>query len=121
MILANPLEYKMPTSERFDHVSNFLKQRFAFYFALSSIILDYKQEYIAELIDKSGHVFEFDALGDVNDSDCDDTFLESVYKDMFFSELYQNYNILTMANVFGLLVERASHLKKSGLVSASKK
>lgn len=121
VILANPLEYKMPTSERFDHVSYFLKQRFAFYFALSSIILDYKQEYIAELIDKSGHIFEFDALGDVNDSDCDDTFLESVYKDMFFSELYQNYNILTMANVFGLLVERASHLKKSGLVSASKK
>lgn len=96
----NPLEYKDKKSEPDKY---FLKQRFAFFLALTSIIQDYEIE--------SKPIFCFSALGE-NRKAGEDDFLLSVYKDIFYSEIYNNYNVLTMANIFGLLVERASTLKK---------
>lgn len=96
----DPIEYK----DQKTPVDNFfLKQRFAFSLALTSIIQDYEVE--------TKPIFCFSDLGKTKKADEDD-FLLSVYKDLFYSEIYKNYNVLTMANIFGLLVERASTLKE---------
>ena len=84
-----------------------MKQRLAFYVAIGSIIQDYSEEAVNAL---SKPYFDFENLGKRDIIDNEDTFLLSVYKDLFFAEVYQNYNVLTMANVFGLLTERASKL-----------
>lgn len=95
----DPLDYK---GEETKVEGLFLKQRFAFYLALTSIIQDYE-------IAPDRPIFYFSQLGVPTKNE--DDFLTSVYKDIFFSEHYNNYNVLTMANMFGLLVERASTLK----------
>ena len=93
-----------------------LKQRLAFYIGIGSIIQGFPEDAVKRACAEPGNLFDFDAL-DVNGFCYDqevpvekDSFLTSVYKDLFFSELYGNYNILTMANVYGLLTERASKL-----------
>lgn len=95
----DPLEY---TDKKTPVDNYFLKQRFAFFLALTSIIQDYEVEIKP--------IFCFPELGKTKKDDEDD-FLLSVYKDLFYSEIYKNYNVLTMANIFGLIVERASTLK----------
>lgn len=104
IIGASPLEYK-DGEIQYDLDPSFLKQRLAFYIALSSIIQDYSEEEVAKL---EKPIFYFQELGQEGEEV--DSFLESVYKDLFFAEKYCNYNVLTMANVFGLLIERASKL-----------
>lgn len=106
ILLANPLEYKNQFQAKLDPY--FLKQRLAFYVALDSIVQDYPK---ADVENLGGPLYFFSEL-DPDHSEEDDDFLMSVYKDMFFSEQYNNYNVLTMANVFGLLTERVSELKK---------
>lgn len=103
---ATPLTY-VKEDIRDDLHPAFLKQRLAFYVAIGSIIQDYSEADINAL--GKPH-FDFENLGKCDIIDNEDTFLLSVYKDLFFSEVYENYNVLTMANVFGLLTERASNL-----------
>lgn len=105
ILLTDPLEYKDHTRSDLDPI--FLKQRLAFCVALDSITQAYPSESV-DALEKP--LYQFDEL-DIDCHDEDDSFLLSVYKDMFFAELYENYNILTMANVFGLLTERVSKLK----------
>ena len=82
----------------------FLKQRLAFFMALGSILQDFDKDQVA-----GKKVFSiFNGLGERDHQEGNDGFLMSIYKDMFYSELYNNYNILTMANVFGLLIENAA-------------
>ena len=103
---ASPLAYynnDMPN----DLDPDFLKQRLAFFIAIGSIVQDYPECDVSNL-DKP--YFDFDSLGKKDIIDGEDNFLLSVYKDMFFADVYENYNVLTMANVFGLLTERASKL-----------
>ncbi|MBR6414449.1 MAG: hypothetical protein IKS21_07555 [Oscillospiraceae bacterium] len=90
----------------------FLKQRLAFYLALSSIIQDFDEGRIKEiLMNEKRPVFQLAGLGESDrEKELDDDFCMSLYKDLFFSEYYGNYNILTMANVYGLLTERCSCL-----------
>lgn len=95
----DPLKYKFVIKKQPNDY--FLKQRFAVFMALSSIVEDYKVE--------SRPIFYFNELGEAGADE--DDFLKSVYKDLLYSEAYKNYNVLTMANVFGLLTERASGLK----------
>lgn len=105
---ASPLAYynnDMPN----DLDSDFLKQRLAFFVAIGSIIQDYPQALVQSLSENSS-IFDFSSLGALDVVDKEDDFLTSVYKDLFYSEIYENYNVLTMANVFGLLTERASIL-----------
>lgn len=106
---SDPLEYKSSFKED-DVEKYFLKQRLAFHVAIGSIIQDYPKEKVLDIIDKDGALFDFKNLGTGNAANNGDDFLMSVYKDLFFSEIYDNYNVLTMANMFGLLVERASKL-----------
>lgn len=104
ILLTDPLVYNDPNLSELD--PNFLKQRLAFSVAISSIVQAYPLESIASL---EKPLFHYEDL-DNNCLEEDDSFLLSVYKDMFFAELYENYNVLTMANVFGLLTERVSKL-----------
>lgn len=101
---ASPLIYKDATIKE-DMDPNFLKQRLAFFVALGSIIQDYSEEEVNAL---TPPYFDFDNLGKRDIIDGEDDFLQSVYKDLFYADVYENYNVLTMANVFGLLIERAS-------------
>ena len=103
---AAPLTYLDKNIQNDMHPA-FLKQRLAFYAAIGSILQDYSEEAVKAL--PQPH-FDFENLGKCDIVDDEDTFLLSVYKDLFFSEVYENYNVLTMANVFGLLTERASEL-----------
>lgn len=103
---SSPLIYK-DTSIQEDMDPNFLKQRLAFFVALGSIIQDYPEE---EINSVKPPYFDFDELGKRDIIDDEDNFLQSVYKDLFYADVYENYNVLTMANVFGLLTERASKL-----------
>jgi len=103
VLQTNPLRYKYEM--RFQIDQYYLKQRLAFMLALGSIIQDYEEEKIVAL---KSPIFQFESLG--NSSNDVDGFLMSVYKDMLYSEAYGNYNILTWANVYCLLTERASSL-----------
>ena len=103
---SSPLEYKDPTVSN-DLDSIYLKQRLAFCVALGSIIQDYPEDEVSKL---KKPYFDFDSLGKRDIVAGEDDFLLSVYKDMFFADIYENYNVLTMANVFGLLTEKASRL-----------
>ena len=97
----DPLSYKYKKKKA---DSYFLKQRLAFHIALSSIIQDFKVDNLENTI------FFFSELGNADVGE--DDFLTSVYKDLLYAEIYKNYNVLTMANVFGLLTERASILRE---------
>ncbi len=110
----SPLEYKDSSIEH-DLDFIYLKQRLAFYVALGSIIQDYQEDDISKL---EKPYFDFDSLGKKDIVDGEDDFLLSVYKDMFYADVYENYNVLTMANVFGLLTERASKLGELTPVAA---
>lgn len=100
----DPIEYSSPKDSKIPD-KFFLKQRFAVYLALLSIVQDYNT-----LVEKP--TFYFSKLG--TSLEQEDDFLTSVYKDLFFSEHYGNYNVLTMANVFGLLVTLGSNLENRG-------
>ena len=106
----DPLEYKVEKSK---YRKMFLKQRFALNMALSSIM----QSYEINLSELKEPIFKFDELGAPVDQG-DDDFLLSVYKDIYYSEQHKNFNILSMANIFGLLVERASILDRFKLVKS---
>lgn len=103
---ASPLRYN-DSSMQCDMDSNFLKQRLAFFVALGSIIQDYSKQDVDAL---ERPYFDLKNLGKRDVIDGEDDFCQSVYKDLFYAGIYENYNVLTMANVFGLLTERASKL-----------
>lgn len=110
---AEPIEFNKAVPFGADEY--FLKQRLAFYVAIGSIISDFPKDKVEAI---QGDLYDFYDLGFLNDKGANpsqgsqdrDDFLTSVYKDLFFSEIYQNYNVLTMANVFGLLTEKSSKL-----------
>ena len=81
----------------------YLKQRLAFYIGLCSVIMDYDKE---ELEGRPKPIFHFPKLPDWDVGKVDD-FLTSVYKDLFYSEIYRNRNILTLANLFWVLTENS--------------
>lgn len=105
---SSPLIYDASFDKK-DIDACFLKQRLAFHVAIGSIIQDYPEDQVADIADKKD-LFDFKRLGMADVADGEDDFLTSVYKDMFFAAAYENYNVLTMANVFGLLTEKASEL-----------
>lgn len=107
---ASPLIYTDPSIKN-DLDPNFLKQRLAFFVAIGSIIQDFPQADVKSL-ETQGPIFDFDSLGKMDKDYGQDSFLLSVYKDLFYSEIYENYNVLTMAKVFGLLTECASKLRE---------
>lgn len=105
IIKSKPLNYNYNMKKKYDIY--YLKQRLAFFMAIGSILQDYKEEDIASI---EQPIFYFKELGITELYEGDDDFLMSVYKDLFFSEIYHNFNVLSMANLYGLLVERASKL-----------
>lgn len=86
----------------------FLKQRLALYMALQSIIIEYPEELVSKL---NKPIFQIRQQGKpiVNG---DDDFYMSICKDMFFSVIFKNYNVLTMANLFESLVKGYSNLNE---------
>ena len=111
IIKCSPIEYYNENEQPWID-PYFLKQRLAFYMAISSIIQDCSKTLIDEYRSKNIPLFDFKSLG-ANECNaaCDDDFLMSVYKDLLYSEIYDNFNVLTMANVYGLLTEKSSVLK----------
>ena len=104
-----PLEY---TAESEYHIDRyFLKQRLAFYVGLGAILQDYSKESIEQI----RTIFHFPALIEAEKIIGADDFLTGVYKDIFFSEIYYNYNVLTMANLFWL-IENQSELTQKMLL-----
>lgn len=116
---AAPLTYNTSLDKRVIE-AYFLKQRLAFHVALGSIVQDYSEDKVKEVTEQED-LFDFKALGAVDIANGEDDFLTSVYKDLFFAEVYENYNVLTMANVFGLLTERASKLGELTPIAALEK
>ena len=93
VIKCDPLEYfevkEQPWLDPY-----FLKQRLAFYMAISSIIQDYPRELVEECKKKKIPLYDFISLGsNESGAECDDDFLMSVYKDLLFSEIYGNFNV----------------------------
>ena len=88
-----------------------LTERFAYYMGISSILMDYDQTTIEVL---GGNLFQYD-LADKDLEDGNDAFLISVYKDLYFSIKNNNYNVLTMANVLGLIFSRISRMGNEGI------
>lgn len=110
IIISDPLYYITDNQENVSGWIDkyFLKQRLAVNLALGSIIQDFPSSIVDEHVQKGGTIYDFSNLGDGQNED--DDFLLSLYKDLLYSELYNNYNMLTMANVYGLLTEKASIL-----------
>lgn len=108
IIKTNPLTIK--DSPIVDDL--FLKQRFAFFFALTTILPDYK-----EMAVKDKKIFEsLSKIQQIDDNKGNDSFLISVWKDFFFAELYGNFDILGIANIFGLLFEQYLDFTEKDLI-----
>lgn len=107
ILLTDPLCYEDRKSTPDTH---FLKQRLAFFVAIGSIVQDYSESEINNLTSNGNSLYNFELLNR-NVLPGNDSFLMGVYKDMFYSEIYHNFNVLTMANVFRLLTEGYSLLK----------
>lgn len=86
-------------------------ERFAYYMGISSILMDYDQQEIEPL---HGNLFNYE-LVDRDIEEGNDIFLISIYKDLYFSTINNNYNILTMANVLGLVFSRVSKMGIKGI------
>ena len=115
--MMDPIEYKEGfCAEDVEVDKLLLKQRLAFHVGLYSIIMQYSKE-IVEKQSEQGDLFDFSIESHGVGGEVSDTFLECVYKDIFYSEIYKNFNVLTMANVFLLITERSSRL--SGLSKPS--
>lgn len=112
IIKSEPLNYKYEKKQPWLD-PYFLKQRLAFYMAIGSIIQDFPEDQINKCKASGKPIYDFQSLG-ISNSSCssndEDDFLMSVYKDLLYSEIYDNFNVLTMANVYGLLTEKASSL-----------
>lgn len=102
----SPVIYN-PSIPDIENKALFLNQRLAFYMAWVSIITDFPEEDV----NKITLICDFAAIQKTSSPQEEDDFLISIYKDMYFSGIYRNYNVLTMANVFGLLTEHVSELK----------
>ncbi len=95
-----------------DDNAYFLKERLAFFLGIASIIQSFPREDIQALLESSNEpLYQFNQL-DIDRKDDADDFTQSVYKDLFYSRILGNYNILTMANLLGVLTERASSLSQ---------
>lgn len=108
IIVTNPIRCEA-NDLKFDPL--FLKQRLALYVALGSILQDYSQEDVENLLLNKKVIFDFDNIG-LSRDDKNDSFLLSIYKDLFYAEIYENFNVLTFANLLLVLVERASLLSQ---------
>ena len=108
VLLSQPLINKTNSPSWSDYL---LTERFAYYMGISSILMDYDQQQIKAL---NGNLFNY-ALVDRDIDDGNDTFLISIYKDLYFSTINNNYNILTMANVLGLVFSRVSKMGIKGI------
>lgn len=104
---SNPLVY-------FEHPKNehridlfCLKQRLAFYVAWGSILEEYPKHEVTKV---ARSLFAFPRRSPSEVAAGADDFITSIYKDMFYAEIYHNYNVLTMANLFWALTEKASAL-----------
>lgn len=101
----------------FLHLAN---EILAFYFGLYSITLDYKKEAIERVIDEFHSVFfrfpETHLPGKPAIKHFEENgYLALVCKDLYFSKLFRNYNILTMANMFFLLETNYCNLDRNEL------
>lgn len=104
--ISEPLEY-FTCSFSYEDVF-MLKQRLAIYMALLSIVIEYPKEAVQRL---AKPLFDFANIG-VDRKEDEDDFFTNICKDLYFSIPYENFNVLTMANMLQLLVERASNLAK---------
>ena len=86
-------------------------ERFAYYMGISSILMDYDEQAIKAL---NGDLFNYE-LADRDVDEGNDTLLISIYKDLHFSTINDNYNVLTMANVLGLIFSRISKMGINGV------
>lgn len=91
----------------------FLKQRFALFFSIATILIDYKKDIV-----KGKKVYKIlRSIPQNDDSSGNDSFLISVYKDFLYAELYGNFDVLGTANMFGLLVEYVIGLNQKDLIN----
>lgn len=99
--------------EKDSHEDSFLlKERLAFFLGIASIIQSFPATKVDNILNsKQTPIYQFDEL-DIDREEDADNFLQSVYKDLFFSRFIGNYNVLTMANLLGVLTERASLLSE---------
>lgn len=96
--------------------SIYLKQNFAFFFAVRTTLFDYKEEAVKK---KKIYLILRD-ISRPDDSNGNDPFLLSVYKDFFFAERYKNFDVLGTANMFGLLFDYVFGFTQYDLVSSPK-
>jgi hypothetical protein len=91
----------------------------AFYFGLHYLTIDYKDEAISRIVNELNSVFF--TLPDHHFPPKGEQCVESnhyaicVWKDLYFSRIFRNYNILTMSNVFYLLEVAHCTLKPNEL------
>lgn len=108
---AAPLVYSENELNQLKIDRFFLKQRLAFYVALGSIVQEYPRGSVEEITSRKLPLFSFPALTEAESIAGADDFLTSIYKDMFYSQIYNNFNVLTMANLFWTLTQCASPLR----------
>ncbi len=109
VILTNPIMVYNLKKGEVDEL--LLKQRFAFYMGIITILMDFKEDVV-----KSKKVFKLiEEIGTGDAYEGNDSFIDSIYKDFLFAETYENYDILAMANVYGLLFDYALDFRPSDI------
>jgi len=83
----------------------YLKQRLAIHCAVESIIMEYDRNDVISLTGKP--IFSIPRMASWEENKVDD-FLSSVCKELFFSDVYGNQNVLALANMFWVLTQLSS-------------
>lgn len=107
---SSPLKYKRSKTENRKVDGSLLKQRLAFYIAWASIVMEYDKTDVESLGEPV--CINFPIRTDYENEMGADSFELGLYKGLFYAQLYNAYDVMSMANVFWLLVENASNLSK---------
>lgn len=86
-----------------------INEYFAFYLGLHSLLIDFSDEYINHYKNENPDIFKFPTPSN------GDAYIDIVAKELYFSMLYKNYNILSMADKYYLLLKGFSGLDTSVL------
>jgi len=96
--------FAVNASVRPDDKAFLINEYFAFYLGLHSLLMDFPSEEIEHLIRSGSSIFCFPKSQDGS------IYADIVAKEFYFSILYRNYNILSVADKYYLLLKKCSAL-----------
>jgi len=119
----SPIYDSKLAKENLEFEAFFVNQFHAFYFGLCSLLLDYSPDAIQNIVDNNNSIFftfptvQLPIYEHADHSFTRNDYLSNVCRDLYFSKVFGNYSVLTLANVFLLLEYNHCELKRADLLA----